>query len=105
MTAPPPTDTVTPRREMEGRGMSITSVSGGGAPGDGGGESPDRHRLLGGRPSPQIGAVALAGAISTTLWTLLAAFVTTGLSTQAIATLTGATTTIVAFVLGYLIPD
>jgi hypothetical protein len=86
--------------------MSITSVSGSGVPGDGGGsDAPDRRRLLAGRPSQKVGAVALAGAISTTLWTLLAAFVTTELSTQAVATLTGATTTTVAFVLGYLIPD
>jgi hypothetical protein len=89
---------------MEGETMSITSVSSS-VPGDGGGDTPDRRRVLGGRPSQKIGAVALAGAISTTLWTLLAAFITTGLSTQAVATLTGATTTIVAFVLGYLIPD
>jgi hypothetical protein len=57
------------------------------------------------RPSQKIHAVALAGAISTMLWTLLAAYVTTSMPTTAVATLTGATTTIIAFALGYLISD
>jgi hypothetical protein len=57
------------------------------------------------RPSQKIGAVALAGAISTMMWTLLAAYVTKTMSTEVVATLTGATTTIIAFCLGYLISD
>jgi hypothetical protein len=61
------------------------------------------RRVFTGAPSQKIGAVALAGAISTILWTLMVAYVATDLSKEVIATLTGATTTIFAFGLGYVI--
>ena len=67
--------------------------------------SRDATRTLPPRPSQKINAVALAGAIATMFWTLLAAYVTTKMPKEVIATLTGATTTILAFGLGYLIRD
>jgi hypothetical protein len=69
------------------------------------GDTATGARILTGKPSQKIGAVALAGAISTVLWTLLATYVATGMANEVVATLTGATTTILAFGLGYLIPD
>lgn len=61
------------------------------------------RRVFTGPPSQKIGAVALAGAISTVLWTLLAVYVAQDLSKEVVATLSGATTTIFAFGLGYVI--
>jgi putative Ca2+/H+ antiporter (TMEM165/GDT1 family) len=55
-------------------------------------------------PSKKVGAAALGAALATLLWILLGAYVTTKLSKEAIAALTGATSTIFAFALGYLVP-
>lgn len=57
------------------------------------------------KPSKKIGAVAIGGALATILWILLATYVTTGISKEAITALTGATSTIFAFALGYFVPE
>ena len=57
------------------------------------------------KPSPKITAAAIAGAVATILWTIVAT-VSPDLFTQtAVVTLTGATTTLFAALLGYLKVD
>jgi hypothetical protein len=52
------------------------------------------------KPSPKITAAAIAGAVATIIWTIVATVSPDVFTETAIATLTGSTTTIVAAVLG-----
>jgi hypothetical protein len=54
------------------------------------------------KPSPKITAAAIAGAVATIIWTILATLSPELFSETAIATLTGSTTTVLAALLGYL---
>jgi hypothetical protein len=55
--------------------------------------------------SPKVNAAAAAAAAATIIWTVVAALSPGTFSETAIASLTGATGTILAFVLGFLIRD
>ena len=55
--------------------------------------------------SPKVGAAALGTAAATILWTLVATLNPGLFSDTAIASLTGATATVVAGVLGFLVRD
>jgi hypothetical protein len=55
--------------------------------------------------SPKVTFAALGSAISTIIWTVLALTVLKNIPETAIAVLTGATGTVLAFILGWLVPD
>jgi hypothetical protein len=55
--------------------------------------------------SPKVNAAALAAAAATIIWTVIAALSPGTFSETAIASLTGATGTILAFVFGFVIRD
>ena len=55
--------------------------------------------------SPKVNAAAAAAAVATIIWTVVAAVSPGMFSETAIASLTGATGTVLAFVLGFLIRD
>ena len=60
-------------------------------------------------PSNKVGAATVGSAVATIVWILLVNFVpavkNASLSDTTIAGLTGATATVVAFVLGYFVPE
>lgn len=55
-------------------------------------------------PTRKVGAGAVGAALATIIWTIVAA-VTNAFSTSQIALLTGATATVLSFLLGYIVPD
>jgi hypothetical protein len=55
--------------------------------------------------SPKVGAATLAAAFATVIWTLVASLSPGTFTEAAISSLTGATGTILAFVLGFAISD
>jgi len=55
--------------------------------------------------SPKVSAATLAAALATIVWTLVASFAPGAFTEPAISSLTGATGTILAFVLGFAIRD
>jgi hypothetical protein len=58
------------------------------------------------RPSNKVGAAGLGGAVATVVWTLAAAtFWKNTFSDVTLASLTGSSATIFAFVLGYFVPN
>jgi hypothetical protein len=57
------------------------------------------------KPSPKITAAAIAGAAATIIWTIVATVSPDLFAQTAIVTLTGATTTLFAALLGYLKVD
>jgi hypothetical protein len=55
--------------------------------------------------SPKVGGAALGAALATIIWTLVASLAPGTFSEVAITSLTGATGTVFAFVLGFAIRD
>lgn len=55
--------------------------------------------------SPKVTAGTVGGAVATLVWVLLAHYVMKDLSKEAVTALTGATGTLVAFAVGYLVKD
>lgn len=55
--------------------------------------------------SPKVGAATLAAALATIIWTLIAVLAPGTFSEAAISSMTGATGTVLAFVLGFAIRD
>lgn len=62
---------------------------------------PDPAKTL----SPKVTASALAAALSTLLWFVLTKTVVEGLTDAEVAAVTGATATVLAFLLGYIVKD
>ena len=55
--------------------------------------------------SPKVTAATLAGALATLIWVPISTYVLTGFDPEAMAALSGATGTVLTFILGFFIPD